>query len=124
MYVDFSTTIGQPRLEPVEKIPGATIRNSQPAESPDPGQKASTGKELPSLGSQKEPVSAHQTISEITDALNISLRFRRDDATHQIVVELMDRNSGELIRQVPSETMLRLSSALSELQGRFINLAG
>ncbi|HMW01561.1 MAG TPA: flagellar protein FlaG [Acidobacteriota bacterium] len=124
MYPEFATLPGLFRLEPSEKIHGTGLRNSQPAEPISAGQKTGIETDVPVPGIQKGPASAHQTITEITDALNISLRFRRDEATHQIVVELMDRNSGELIRQVPSETMLRLSTALSELQGPFINLAG
>lgn len=124
MYTEFATPPGLFRLEPSEKIHGTSLRNSQPAEPISAGQKTSIETEVPVTGNQTGPASAYQTITEITDALNVSLRFRRDETTHQIVVELMDRNSGELIRQVPSETMLRLSTALSELQGRFINLAG
>ena len=42
------------------------------------------------------------------------LEFRVDDSTHQIVVLVHDTQTGEVIRQIPSEEVLRIASRLAK----------
>ena len=55
---------------------------------------------------------------------NIALKFRRDDKTNELVVELFDDKTGEVIRQIPSEVSLKLSAEFGKLQGQFIDKQG
>ena len=55
---------------------------------------------------------------------NISLKFRQDDQTHAVIVELVDGTTGEAIRQFPSEVSLKLAASFTKLQGVFINQQG
>lgn len=52
---------------------------------------------------------------------NISLRFSQDDATDRIVVQMIDENTGEAIRQFPTEVSLHLAANFMRLQGVFID---
>ncbi|MAA76329.1 MAG: hypothetical protein CMN28_16685 [Salinisphaeraceae bacterium] len=45
---------------------------------------------------------------------NTTLQFRVDDKTEKLVVSVVDRNSGEVLRQIPSEEMLALAEQLNE----------
>jgi flagellar protein FlaG len=45
---------------------------------------------------------------------NNELTFAVDRATKRTVVRLVDKNTGDVIRQVPSETILRLAEALKD----------
>jgi flagellar protein FlaG len=45
---------------------------------------------------------------------NNELTFAVDRATKRTVIRLVDRNTGELIRQVPSETILHLAEGLKD----------
>jgi len=48
---------------------------------------------------------------------NVTLKFRRDDESGRIVIELFDQSTGEKLQQIPDETLLHLSSALGQLRG-------
>jgi flagellar protein FlaG len=45
---------------------------------------------------------------------NNELTFAVDRTTKRTVVRLVDRNTGELVRQIPSETILRLAEDLKD----------
>lgn len=51
---------------------------------------------------------------------NISLNFRRDEASGRIVVEMVDSKTGDAIRQIPSEVSLRLSELFSKVPGQLL----
>lgn len=55
---------------------------------------------------------------------NISLDFSRDEQTRQIVVRLVDSETGEAVRQFPTEVSLKLSAVYAKLQGQFVNKQG
>jgi len=49
--------------------------------------------------------------------LDVSLQFSVHQASGQVVVAVTDRESGELIREIPSSEMLKLSAKLEEMMG-------
>jgi flagellar protein FlaG len=51
------------------------------------------------------------------------LRFAVDDVTKQTVVTVVDEDSGEVIRQIPSETMLKISQNITRLLGAMFDKA-
>ena len=48
--------------------------------------------------------------------LQRNLDFSVDDSSGQVVVKVMDGESGKLIRQIPSEDLLRLSERLEDMR--------
>lgn len=52
---------------------------------------------------------------------DINLRFRHDEDTKQLVVEMVDSKTGDAIRQMPSEVSLKLSAAFAKLQGQIVD---
>ncbi|MCF5722103.1 flagellar protein FlaG [Pseudomonas syringae] len=72
--------------------------------------------EVPATG--QEPVRADlekavTDIREFVQAAQRSLDFSIDDSTHRVVVKVIATDSGEVIRQIPSETALKLAQNLS-----------
>ena len=68
-----------------------------------------------------------EKLAKLQDVLaehNISLKFRQDDQTHAVIVELVDGTTGEAIRQFPSEVSLKLAASFTKLQGIFVNQKG
>lgn len=49
------------------------------------------------------------------------VRFDIDPDTQRLVVSLVDNESGEVIRTVPSEAVLQISKMIAEFQGNGIN---
>ena len=60
-------------------------------------------------------------VKSVLAAHDINLKFSQDQDTNQIVVELVDANTGEEIRQYPSEVSLKLAAISEKIQGRFID---
>ncbi|MER3427127.1 MAG: flagellar biosynthesis protein FlaG [Pyrinomonas sp.] len=60
-------------------------------------------------------------ISDVLQPFQIALKFSRDEETGAIVVRVIDERSGETLRQIPPEALLRLSAALGKLQGQIFN---
>lgn len=58
-----------------------------------------------------------EEIQDRFDAMGARLGFSVHEATEDIVVEVTERKSGELIRQIPSEEVLALREKLNELVG-------
>lgn len=65
-------------------------------------------------------------VNELVDVLKtttIGLRFEIDEGTHRVITKVIDKDTGELIRQLPSEEVLRFARAIDKLQGLFVSHA-
>ncbi len=63
-------------------------------------------------------------LEELTKALeesNISLNFSQDQDTQILVVKLVDKETGEAIRQIPNEVSLKLAAINAKMQGNFVD---
>lgn len=58
---------------------------------------------------------AHEANSALSSAT--ALRFRVDDEADRLVVKVIDRDTEELIRQIPSEDFLELVRRMRDMQG-------
>ncbi|MEZ5425382.1 MAG: flagellar protein FlaG [Pyrinomonadaceae bacterium] len=79
---------------------------------------------------QKEPVKEVKVeqqpqkldeLKTVFEESNISLNFSRDEKTQSLVVKLVDKVTGEAIRQIPSEVSLKLAAVNAKLQGNFVD---
>ncbi len=105
----------------------------QPEEVIKPVEEA-TGGETKKVGDGKEKiqtklldVSLEETkklaeeIEKYLKDLNIKLSFKIDRKTHDIIVKIINRETGELIRQIPPQELLKLRQKLEELVGVLFN---
>lgn len=66
----------------------------------------------------KSEAELHSAVKEIQDfvqSLQRNLEFSVDDSTGTWVVKVVARDSGEVIRQIPSETALELARSLHDV---------
>lgn len=69
---------------------------------------------------QRDPGKTIELVEEVQDYLdnlNIQLSFKIHEKTGDMVVQVLNRETGELIRQLPPEELLDLKDKLSELRG-------
>jgi flagellar protein FlaG len=64
---------------------------------------------------------AVERINEQLRAAAQNIRFSIDEDTGKTIVRVVDSNSGELIRQIPSEEVLAVSRSLERLQGLLLH---
>lgn len=59
-------------------------------------------------------------VNEAVKVFNSSVRFSIDEETKQRVVRVVDLETDEVIRQIPSEEVLAIAKAFDKLQGLLI----
>lgn len=68
--------------------------------------------------SLKDTKELTEEMNELMDDLQTSLGFSiREELNHQVVVEITDRKTNELIKQIPSEELLKIKEKMEELTG-------
>ena len=63
-----------------------------------------------------------QKLQDFVGSLNRGLEFSVDEDSGRDVIKVIDRNSGETVRQYPSEEVLDLVASLSDAAGTFVNI--
>lgn len=66
------------------------------------------------------PDALDRAVADINESLVnhvVGVRFEIDSETDQVVVKVVDRSSGELIRQMPSEEVLRIAKLMGKFAG-------
>lgn len=61
-----------------------------------------------------------QSINHTFATLAIGVQFEIDPAYKDVIVKVIDKESGKLIRQMPSEDVVRIAKALDKLQGLLV----
>jgi len=68
----------------------------------------------------REPAHENIALAEINQTLkmaSLGLQFEFDTETAKMIAKVADVESGEVIRRIPSEEVVRILKALSNLQG-------
>lgn len=63
---------------------------------------------------------AVKKIENFVSAVNSEISFSIDQSSGAQIVKVMDSQSKEVIRQIPSEEAIQLAQALDKLQGLFV----
>lgn len=77
---------------------------------------------------QAEPTSAQaispeqlkaavDSVREYVRPINNSIEFSINEDVHKVVVKVVDNNTKEVIRQIPSEEMIAIAKALDSIKG-------
>ena len=67
-----------------------------------------------------QPEELLKNIKALTENGVYSVRFEVDEMTHDLVINLIDQDTGEVIRQVPSDEILGTRKLLAELRGNIV----
>ena len=105
--MDMSIKLNTPYLSGTVQ-PSATpvVAQAKPAASIEPVQ-----------GEEPQRVALEKAVTDIREFVQASQRnldFSIDDSTGKVVVKVIATDSGEVIRQIPSETALKLAQNLSD----------
>jgi len=122
----------------IEAMNPASANRSVAAEMPQTATRQASAQQTRSLGqensvqSQKQENSSNQppsreevdkAVQRLTDFVRpnqAEINFSVDESSGIRVVKIVDRNSNEVIRQMPSEEAVALARALDKLQGLLI----
>jgi len=82
------------------------------------------------LGSASEPVEEatptqiENAVQEVNSSLasrSISLQFEIDKDTDKVIVKVVDLTNGEVIRQIPSEEVIRIAKVMGKAPGVLVS---
>jgi len=80
---------------------------------------------------KEDSKSGEQSVADVVEEMNqsdairnTSLQFVIEERGDPPVVKVMDKDSGEMIRQIPSELVVKLSKALEEMADNKGNTSG
>jgi len=75
-------------------------------------------KSLSTLASVTESIDdAVEILNEALSRKNTSAQIRRDEELNRFLVTIKDKESGEIVREVPPEALLKFARNLEELKG-------
>jgi flagellar protein FlaG len=70
------------------------------------------------------PTQVEQAVREVNASLqsrSIGLQFEVDQDTDKLIVKVVDRASGEVIRQIPTEEVVRVAKVLGKAPGMLVS---
>ncbi|CAM3537651.1 Flagellar protein FlaG [Bordetella sputigena] len=74
-----------------------------------------------SSGQPSDPQSslerALQKINEQMEAWSTQMQFEIDQDTHRVVISIKDSKTGDVIKTIPSETVLNIAKMITKMQG-------
>lgn len=112
---------GAPSAPPIaDKPPGATAipavtrQNATAAQTVDAVTKAARAP------STEEVAKAVQDINRTIQAMSQNLEFSVDAHNQNVVVKVVDQQTKEVLRQIPSEEAIEIAKSLGKLQGLLI----
>lgn len=77
--------------------------------------------EKPSKPTAIEKSEALDEINQSLKMTSIGVRFEFDKEADMLITKVVDVESGEMIRQMPSEEVVHISKALGKLQGLLVS---
>lgn len=73
---------------------------------------------------QIQPEELLSQIKALTEDGLYSVRFENDNEANSLVVKVVDRETDEVIRQIPPEELINLTKRLNDLRGNLVNTEG
>ena len=96
--------------------PGTAATNTPPGSVKEAGGLSLEGLREPQRNAGgASSVSREQLESQVSDVQR-DLNFNIDDSTGQVVVKVIDSESGKLVRQIPSKELLELAERFEEMR--------
>lgn len=89
-------------------------------------QLAPTNTQLKNVDTEERETSAGELIDPIQRINEImrprGLEFELSEETSRVITRVIDRESGEVIRQIPAEEVIKIAERLEEMQGQIISI--
>ena len=67
--------------------------------------------------SPKERDGLLKQLNKTLEAFDTHVSLSLDEKSHQTIIKVIDNNSGKVVRQIPSEQLMRISERITELLG-------
>jgi len=120
MNIETSTATASAASVPSSPVEVAAV--AKPAVTPAPVKQSAPAPQQTTQATVDAIRAAAKQIDSFLKSVGRSLDIRVDDATGRMVVTVRDANSGDVIRQIPSEEALKLARSLGESSAAILDL--
>ncbi len=114
MNVDTISSLGSslvPKTTPAEEVDSQRKTKEEKADEP----------QVSAKESKVQPEELLASIKSITQDGLYSVRFEQFKDTNELIVQIFDNETEEVIRQIPAEELLELKMTIEELRGNLVN---
>lgn len=125
--MDVSQILPTPPVLPTPQAAAAVVEPSLPVA---PTTSSSQGSSTDGSTSQQQSGSGSSSVDKALKSINdemqawdTQMQFTIDPSTHQIVVDIIDPQTGKTISTIPSETVLRIAKMITQFQGNAVKAA-
>ena len=101
-------------------LPGAGSSTEAPTTQPPPQARAQAAVSVQQPMSEEAAKQVAREVNNYLKSSNSNLQFEVEQDSKHVIVRIVDSQTKELIRQIPSEEMLALSKSLDKLSGLLI----
>ncbi|SDN37799.1 flagellar protein FlaG [Vreelandella arcis] len=118
--------MNSPNIDAINRIQTLQLNGLTPRERldealealPSPGSQLSEAQQAtPTAGELVEPI---QRINDVMRERGIEFDISEDSS--RVITRVIDRDSGDVIRQIPAEEVLRIAEQLQDMRGQFVSL--
>ncbi len=112
-------TLGATETEKSPVSPVEPIRRVAQRQFADSGNQLPQESHLRNTGQEKALERAVESANQRFQMHQRSLQFKVDDSSNHLVIKVIDKETDEVVRQIPSEEFLELSKRMEEMQDLF-----
>lgn len=110
-------------------LPVSSYETKEPSGRPGRGQGDISAREISDVEADK--IELKTPLKEVVERLNSAedfhdrgIRFSVDEETGKVVVRIVDSSTNEVVKQIPSEEILRMARNIDEFLGLYLNKRG
>jgi len=118
---DYAGTRGEGRAERRQQEHGETVERRHQAREQ---RQEHTATVSPKRDTNEERKALEQYLGDVKDRLvknNVELKFTFHDDTGDLQVELINADNEKVVRKIPPDELIKLSSSLKEMAGAFLD---
>lgn len=111
------TTVAVPLIDVAATVGKVPAKSAQMLEKIAAENAAEAEKSLNESLSTSERDGLIKQLNKALDVFDTNVSLSVDEKSHQTIIKVVDKNTGKVIRQIPSEQLLRVSERITELLG-------
>ena len=69
-------------------------------------------------------IESTKKFNQMSESLNLDIKFAYNDKIDQVYLNVIDKNSGKIIRKLPSEEAMKISESMKDLVGALLDKKG
>ena len=105
----------------ISSLTGRLKSPSQPGQTSKPERESNQGEKISDLPVSNSVSPSSETQVDFNSLDNHKVNYQVNQETDELVIRIVDAESGEVVRQIPGEEFLRLTSRITEFNQKILD---